>query len=118
MKTSFYWYPKCSTCKDAKKKLMSLSIPVELIDIKETPPSAETLRHWQQTFQIEMKKLFNTSGNVYREMNLKDTFDSLSEDELFALLASNGMLIKRPILVNEQKIVIGFKEEAYEAFKS
>lgn len=105
----FYEYPKCSTCRKAKAELKHLGVTVETIDIKQTPPQKETLLKWLQS-GIELKKLFNTSGNSYRELGLKDKLASLSEDEALDLLAADGMLIKRPILVDGDKVLqIGYR---------
>lgn len=105
----FYEYPKCSTCRMAKAELKSLNLEVEAIDIKATPPSAETLKSWLAA-GFELKKLFNTSGNSYRELGLKDKLADLTLDEAVALLAADGMLIKRPILIEDDKILqIGYR---------
>ncbi|MGT2741986.1 arsenate reductase family protein [Streptococcus plurextorum] len=105
----FYEYPKCSTCRQAKAELKQLGLAVQAIDIKETPPSQEAIRSWLAA-GFELKKLFNTSGNRYRELGLKDKLDRLSLDEAISLLAADGMLIKRPILIEGDKILqIGYK---------
>jgi len=110
----FYEYPKCSTCRKAKAELKQLGIAVEAIDIKSNPPQLEILKGWVES-GIELKKLFNTSGNSYRELGLKDKLPTLSVDEALALLAADGMLIKRPILVDGDKVLqIGYRT-SYEA---
>lgn len=110
----FYEYPKCSTCRKAKAELKQLGIAVEAIDIKSNPPQLETLKGWVES-GIELKKLFNTSGNSYRELGLKEKLPTLSVDEALALLAADGMLIKRPILVDGDKVLqIGYRT-SYEA---
>ena len=106
----FYEYPKCSTCRAAKAELNSLGLEFEAIDIKSTPPSAEELKSWMGATGLELKKYFNTSGNSYRELGLKDKFDSLTVDQALDLLANDGMLIKRPLLIRDGKILqIGYR---------
>ncbi|MBY5025734.1 arsenate reductase family protein [Streptococcus suis] len=106
----FYEYPKCSTCRAAKAELNSLGLEFEAIDIKSTPPSAEELKAWMEATGLELKKYFNTSGNSYRELGLKDKFDSLTVDQALDLLANDGMLIKRPLLIRDGKILqIGYR---------
>ncbi|WP_367126630.1 arsenate reductase family protein [Streptococcus suis] len=106
----FYEYPKCSTCRAAKAELKSLGLEFEAIDIKSTPPSAEELKAWMEATGLELKKYFNTSGNSYRELGLKDKFDSLSMEQALNLLANDGMLIKRPLLIQDGKILqIGYR---------
>ncbi|HEM5423590.1 TPA: arsenate reductase family protein [Streptococcus suis] len=106
----FYEYPKCSTCRAAKAELKSLGLEFEAIDIKSTPPSAEELKAWMESTGLELKKYFNTSGNSYRELGLKDKFDSLSLEQALNLLANDGMLIKRPLLIQDGKILqIGYR---------
>ncbi|WP_449450941.1 arsenate reductase family protein [Streptococcus suis] len=105
-----YEYPKCSTCRAAKAELKSLGLEFEAIDIKSTPPSAEELKAWMEATGLELKKYFNTSGNSYRELGLKDKFDSLSLEQALNLLANDGMLIKRPLLIQDGKILqIGYR---------
>ncbi|MCL4881587.1 arsenate reductase family protein [Streptococcus suis] len=106
----FYEYPKCSTCRAAKAELKSLGLEFEAIDIKSTPPSAEELKAWMEATGLELKKYFNTSGNSYRELGLKDKFASLSLEQALNLLANDGMLIKRPLLIQDGKILqIGYR---------
>ncbi|HEM2877030.1 TPA: arsenate reductase family protein [Streptococcus suis] len=106
----FYEYPKCSTCRAAKAELKSLGLEFEAIDIKSTPPSAEELKAWMEATGLELKKYFNTSGNSYRELGLKDKFDSLRLEQALNLLANDGMLIKRPLLIQDGKILqIGYR---------
>ncbi|CYV00731.1 arsenate reductase family protein [Streptococcus suis] len=106
----FYEYPKCSTCRAAKAELKSLGLEFEAINIKSTPPSAEELKAWMEATGLELKKYFNTSGNSYRELGLKDKFDSLSLEQALNLLANDGMLIKRPLLIQDGKILqIGYR---------
>ncbi|HEM2541964.1 TPA: arsenate reductase family protein [Streptococcus suis] len=106
----FYEYPKCSTCRAAKAELNSLGLEFEAIDIKSTPPSAEELKAWMEATGLDLKKYFNTSGNSYRELGLKDKFESLTVDQALDLLANDGMLIKRPLLIQDGKILqIGYR---------
>lgn len=106
----FYQYPVCSTCKKAKADLLRLGVEFEDINIKTNPPSVETLRQWVTSSDFALKSYFNTSGNSYRSLGLKDKFDQLSMDEALILLANDGMLIKRPILVQDGKVLqIGYR---------
>jgi arsenate reductase len=111
---TFYWYPKCGTCRNAKKWLENHNISFEAVNIVESPPSREKLESLYQQSGLELKKLFNTSGMKYRELGLKDKMKTASEEELLDLLASDGMLIKRPVLTDGHKAAFGFKEEEYE----
>ena len=113
----FIEYPKCSTCQKAKKYLDSCNISYQDRHIKEETPTKEELATWIQKYNIEVNKLFNTSGLKYRELNLKEKLKDLSLEEKVELLSSDGMLIKRPLLVAEDKILIGFKEKEYETLK-
>lgn len=107
---TFYEYPKCTTCRAAKKELVSLGMKFEAIDIKTNPPQVEILRELLENSPLDLKKFFNTSGQSYRALGLKDKFDSLSVDEALALLASDGMLIKRPILIKDGRVLqIGYR---------
>lgn len=106
----FYEYPKCSTCRQAKAELQSLGLTFEAIDIKANPPKAEELKVWMEATGLDLKKYFNTSGNSYRALGLKDRFNSLSQAEALDLLAADGMLIKRPLLIKDGKVLqIGYK---------
>nr|WP_302598665.1 arsenate reductase family protein [uncultured Cellulosilyticum sp.] len=109
-------YPKCTTCKRALKYLKDHNISVNERHIVETPPTAEELKEWIQKSGLEFKKFFNTSGLVYKELGLKDKVKNMDLDEAVSLLASNGMLVKRPLLITEETVLVGFKEEAYEHF--
>lgn len=107
---TYYEYPKCSTCRQAKAELKALGLGFEAIDIKATPPKAEDLKAWMDATGLDLKKYFNTSGNSYRELGLKDRFASLTEAEALDLLANDGMLIKRPLLIEDGTILqIGYK---------
>ena len=113
MKNIFIEYPKCSTCKKAKNWLKEND--VEFIDrnIVEETPTAKELNEWIQRSGQELKKWFNTSGLKYKELNLKDKLLNMSDKEKIELLASDGMLIKRPILISDKGVFIGFKEETW-----
>lgn len=110
-------YPKCSTCKKAQAWLAEHGIEASFRDIKENNPSEEELRCWHAMSGLPLKRFFNTSGIQYRALNLKDRLPNMSEDEQFALLASDGMLVKRPLLVGEESVCPGFKAEAWEALR-
>lgn len=112
----FIEYSKCSTCKKAKKFLDEKNLEYQDREIKEDIPTVEELSSWIKKFNIPINKLFNTSGLVYRSLNLKDKLATMSDDEKIKLLSSDGMLIKRPILVNNDKILIGFKEKEWEEY--
>ncbi len=114
MVLTFYWYPKCGTCRKAKKWLEEHQVAFEEIHIVENPPSKEQLKEMYQNSGLELKKFFNTSGQKYRELGLKDKVGSASEDELLDLLASNGMLIKRPLTTDGNKVTVGFNEAKFE----
>lgn len=106
----FYQYPKCTTCKRAKKELDELGWNYEAIDIKANPPKAEVFKEWIRDSGGEVKKFFNTSGQSYRALNLKDEIDKISLSEAADLLAADGMLIKRPLLVKDGKLLqIGYR---------
>ena len=109
MPVLFIEYPKCSTCQKAKRWLQENNIKFEDRNIVEQVPSAQELEKWIKQSNKETKSWFNTSGLKYRELNLKEKLQIISDEEKIKLLASDGMLIKRPILVTEDKILIGFK---------
>lgn len=110
----FVEYPKCTTCKRAKKWLDEHEIKYEDRHIVENNPTFEELKEWIKLSGLETKKFFNTSGNVYKEMNLSKKLKDkeLSEDEQIELLATNGMLVKRPIVVGEDFVLVGFRDES------
>lgn len=110
----FLEYPKCSTCKKAKKWLDEHKVSYEDRHIVEDRPSVEELRQWYKISGLPLKKFFNTSGMLYREMNLKDKIADMSEEDQLALLASNGMLVKRPLVVGDDFVLTGFKEKDWE----
>ncbi len=109
----FVCYPKCSTCGKAKAFLEANGFDFTLRDIKEENPTAEELRHWQEKSGLPLSKFFNTSGLLYRSMSLKDKLPTMSDDEKLSLLASDGMLVKRPILVTEKTVLVGFNEKKW-----
>lgn len=112
-----YCYSRCSTCKKALKWLDDNKLGYELIDIKENNPDEETIRSLYERGEYPLKKFFNTSGILYREMGLSKKLKDMSEDEQIRLLSSDGMLIKRPLLISDQKILLGFKESEWEELK-
>ena len=109
----FLCYPRCSTCQKAKKWLDANQIDYTLRDIAQENPSREELRAWQAESGLPVKKFFNTSGQLYRSMELSKKLPDMPEEEQFDLLASDGMLVKRPLLVLEDQVLVGFKEEAW-----
>ena len=110
----FIQYPPCSTCQKAKKWLDSHKIAFTDRHIKEQNPTYEELRDWYQRSGLPLKKFFNTSGLLYKSLNLKDKLPTMSAEEQLQLLATDGMLVKRPILVTEKGILTGFKEADWE----
>ena len=106
-----YCYSKCSTCKKALKWLDDNKVEYKLIDIKEDHPDEKTLRQLHKKSGLSLKKFFNTSGQLYRDMELSKKLKDMSEDEMFKLLSSDGMLVKRPLLITGNKVLTGFKEE-------
>ena len=106
----FVCYPKCSTCQKARKWLDGQGKDFTVRDIKADNPTESELRQWHEKSGLPLKKFFNTSGNLYKELHLKDRLPGMSEDEQFALLASDGMLVKRPIAVDGDTVLVGFKE--------
>lgn len=109
----FICYPKCSTCQKAKKWLDENHITYTERHIVEANPSEDELRLWYERSGLPLKKFFNTSGMLYKEMKLKDMLPEMSEDEQIKLLATNGMLVKRPLVVDEDKVLVGFKESEW-----
>ena len=106
----FLCYPKCSTCQKAKKWLEEHNINYTERNISENNPSYEELKEWHARSGLPLKRFFNTSGLLYKEMKLKDKLPTMSEEEQLKLLAANGMLVKRPILIDENTVFVGFKE--------
>ena len=107
-------YPKCSTCKKAKKWLDENNIEYSERDIKLDNPSFDELKEWYQKSSLPLKKFFNTSGMIYRDMNLKDKLPEMSEEEQLKLLSTDGMLVKRPLVVNGDTVLTGFREKEWE----
>lgn len=108
------WYPKCSTCQKAKKWLETNNLSFKERHIVEETPSKEELEKWIAQSNLEIKKFFNTSGLKYKELNLKEKLPNMNDSEKIELLASNGMLIKRPLLIIDNKVLVGFKEKEWE----
>ena len=111
----FICYPKCTTCQKAKAWLEEQGRAYSLRDIKTENPSAEELRRWWQASGLPLKKFFNTSGLQYKALDLKNKLPAMSEEEQLALLATDGMLVKRPILVGENFVLVGFRQAEWEA---
>lgn len=109
----FVYYPKCTTCQKAKKWLDAQGISYQARHIAEENPTVEELTKWHRLSGLPLKKFFNTSGLKYKELNLKDRLPAMSEEEQIALLAADGMLVKRPILVTGDTVLVGFKEESW-----
>lgn len=109
----FICYPKCTTCQKAKKYLDEKGAEYEMRDIKSENPSFEELKEWYTLSGLPLKKFFNTSGLLYKSMNLKDKLPSMSEEEMLSLLATDGMLVKRPLLVGDNFVLTGFKEKEW-----
>ena len=110
MSVLFVEYPACSTCQKAKKWLDDHGIVYTDRHIKEQNPTVEELREWQKKSGLELKKFFNTSGMLYKEMKLKDRLPQMSEEEKYELLASDGMLVKRPLVIGDDFVLVGFRE--------
>ncbi|MGY8826170.1 MAG: arsenate reductase family protein [Candidatus Latescibacterota bacterium] len=115
MAYTLYHYPKCSTCRKAIKFLDERDIPYKKVDIVESPPSAAELKRMLAHLHGQTKRLFNTSGELYREMGLKDKVAAMKDSEAIALLAQHGKLIKRPFLLGKDGGTVGFKEEVWKA---
>ena len=109
----FICYPKCTTCQKAKKWLDDNKIEYELRDIKLNNPTQEELTEWYKKSGLPLKKFFNTSGLLYKSMDLKNKLQDMTEDEMLQLLSTDGMLVKRPILVGNDFVLIGFKESEW-----
>lgn len=109
----FIEYPKCTTCKRAKKWLDDNGISYTDRHIKEDNPTVDELKEWHKKSGLSLKRFFNTSGNLYKELQLKDKLPDMSEEEQYELLATDGMLVKRPIVVTEDVVLTGFKENEW-----
>ena len=112
--TTILCYEKCTTCKKALKWMDEKGLAYEVRPIKEEHPSAEELREWHERGGLPLKRFFNTSGMLYRELALKDKLPGMSEDEQIQLLASDGMLVKRPLLISDELVYPGFRESEWE----
>jgi arsenate reductase len=113
-KELFLCYPKCTTCQKARKWLDARSVRYDWRDIKRNNPTYDELKTWHALSGLPVKKLFNTSGLQYKALNLKDKLPSMSEDECLSLLSTDGMLVKRPLLVGDGFVLVGFKESEWE----
>lgn len=111
----FICYPKCGTCKKAEKYLTDKNISFDKRDIKEDKPTLAELTAWHKASGLPLKRFFNTSGNLYKELKLKDRLPAMSEAEQLQLLATDGMLVKRPILIDGDTVLVGFKEDEWQA---
>lgn len=114
MNVTFYWYPKCGTCRNAKKWLEQHDVALNEVHIVENPPSRQELEELYKKSGLELKKFFNTSGMKYRELGLKDKLKTMSEAEMLDTLATDGMLIKRPITTDGSNVTVGFNEKLFE----
>lgn len=110
----FLCYAKCSTCQKAKKWLDANGVEYTERPIKEQNPTAEELKIWHQRSGLPLKKFFNTSGLIYKEMQLKDKLPTMSDEEQYELLATDGMLVKRPLIIGDDFVLVGFKEGDWE----
>ena len=111
----FICYPKCTTCQKAKKWLDDHGIEYELRDIKLNNPTLSELAQWYEKSDLPLRKFFNTSGLLYKSMDLKSKLPAMTEEEMLALLATDGMLVKRPLLIGEQFVLVGFQESQWES---
>lgn len=114
----FVCYPKCTTCQKAKKWLTEKGISFEERDIKTENPTKEELEAWYKKSGLPLKRFFNTSGILYKEMKLKDRLPEMTEDEQLTFLSTDGMLVKRPILISDEQVLVGFKEKEWETLKA
>ena len=111
----FICYPKCTTCQKARKWLDDNQIEYEFRDIKLDNPTLDELKEWHKKSGLPLKKFFNTSGLLYKSLDLKNKLPTMSEDEMLKLLASDGMLVKRPLLIGDSFVLVGFKEAEWGA---
>lgn len=114
MAVKFICYPKCSTCRKAKKWLIENGIEFDERHIVDNKPTADELKLWIEKSGLSIKKFFNTSGVLYKEMGLKDKLPNMSYDEQIELLASDGKMVKRPVVITDDKVIVGFKEADWE----
>ena len=117
MSVLFLEYPKCTTCKKAKAWLEGNSVAFDDRHIVENNPTAEELKAWWEKSGLPLKKFFNTSGLLYKELKLKDKIPTMTEEEQIELLSTNGMLVKRPLIIGEDFVLVGFKEAEWEKLK-
>ena len=117
-KFTFLQYPLCGTCRKAKKWLDENGVGYNNRLIVEDRPTVDELKQWIPLSGLPVKKFFNTSGQVYKELNLKEKLPTMSEEEQIALLATNGKLVKRPLMVSDEKVLVGFKQEEWEALRN
>ena len=115
METMFLCYPKCTTCQKAEKWLIEHNVAYAKRHIAEQNPTADEIRQWWQQSNLPLKRFFNTSGLMYKDLKLKDRLPEMSDDEQLELLASNGMLVKRPLVVADGKVLVGFKESEWQS---
>ena len=112
---TFICYPKCTTCQKARKWLEASGIEFTERHIKEANPTRQELEQWQELSGLPLRRFFNTSGQLYRSLGLKDRLDNMSREEQLDLLAGVGMLVKRPLLIGEDRVLVGFKENEWQA---
>ncbi|WP_405726227.1 arsenate reductase family protein [Anaerotignum sp.] len=117
MSVLFLEYPKCTTCKKAKAWLEGNSVAFDDRHIVENNPTAEELKAWWEKSGLPLKKFFNTSGLLYKELKLKDKISTMTEEEQIELLSTNGMLVKRPLIIGEDFVLVGFKEAEWDRLK-
>lgn len=110
----FICYPKCTTCQKAKKWLEENGVEYEMRDIKSENPTLEELTQWHKKSGLPLKRFFNTSGLMYKSLDLKNKLPQMTEEEMLKLLATDGMLVKRPLLIGDEKVLVGFKEEEWQ----
>ena len=115
---TFVCYPRCTTCQKAQKWLDDQGIEYTFRDIKENRPMLDELMAWHKQSNLPLKKFFNTSGLLYKSMELKNKLPDMSEDEMYALLATDGMLVKRPLLVGDGFVMVGFRQDEWTAHVS
>ena len=118
MKTLFIEYPKCSTCQKAKKWLEQNNIEFKDRHIVESNPTKEELKKWIKQSGYDIKKFFNTSGMKYKELNLKEKLPNMTDDEKIEVLSTDGMLVKRPLIITDDLILVGFREKEWEQLKN
>lgn len=112
----FICYERCSTCKKAEKYLNELGVEFTKRPIKEENPSYEEIKAWHELSGLDIKRFFNTSGNLYKSMELKDKLPNMDLEAKYQLLATDGMLVKRPLLINDDKVLVGFKEAEWDEY--